>query len=75
MRKVKKGKYLSHPPINDEIGPIDEPALVAGQKHHRLRHLDRFPEAAGREMDFAPVPLGRVVAEPVLQEGRAGAAS
>ena len=73
-RKGKKWTgetYPRHPSINDEIRPVHEPALIARQEKYRLRLLDGFAEAAGREMDFTTVALGRVVAEPVLEEGRA----
>lgn len=33
-----------------------------------MRLLDSLAEAAGREVYFAPVTFGSVVAEPVLQE-------
>lgn len=60
-----------HAPIDHEVGPVHEAALVAGEEEHGLGLLDGLAEAAGREVDLAAVPLGRVVAEPVLQEGRA----
>ena len=69
--EAKRHIYPRHPPINDKIRPVHEPALVAREEKHRLRLLDRFAEAAGREMDFAAVALGRVVAEEVLEEGGA----
>lgn len=71
---MKRETYLRHPPINDKIRPVDEGTLVAGEEEHGLSLLDGFAEAAGGEVDLAAVALGGVVAEPVLEEGRAGEA-
>ena len=62
---------LGHAAIDDKVCTVDEAALVAGQKHHGLRLLHSLAETAGREVHFAAVALGRIVAEPVLKEGSA----
>lgn len=67
-----KGTHPRHAAVDDEVGPVDEAALVAGEEQDGVGLLDSFAEAAGGEVDLAAVPLGGVVAEPVLQEGRAG---
>ena len=58
--------------IDDKIGAIDEAALVAGKEEDRLRLLDGFAKAARWEVNLAAKALGRIVAQPVLEEGRAG---
>lgn len=59
---------LGHPAVNGEIRAVDKARLVAGQEQYGLRLFDGFAEAAGREVDFAAVAFGDVVAEPVLEE-------
>lgn len=66
------GTHPRHAAVDDEVGAVDEAALVAGEEEDGVRLLDGFAEAAGGEVDLAAVPLGGVVAEPVLEEGRAG---
>lgn len=66
--KKRKYTYLRHTPINDEIGTIDKRTLITRQKHHGVRDFNGFAEPTSGEMDFAPMTLGNVVAEPVLQE-------
>lgn len=61
---------LCQPAINQEISSIDETALIARQKHHRLRLLDSFAEAAAREVHFTTEPLLLVITEEVLEQGR-----
>ena len=76
-RRLRRGTLSRHvrprhAAVDDEVGPIDETALVAGEEEGGLSLLDGFAEAAGGEMDFAAVALGGVVAEPVLEERGAG---
>ena len=64
-----KSTYLRHPPINHEIGAVDETGFVAGEEKHGVGLFDGFAEAAGGEMDFAAVAFGGVGAEEGLEEG------
>lgn len=64
--------YLTHATINYLIVPIHEAALVASKPEHSMGLLDGFTEAAGGEVDLATVTFSSVIAEPVLQERRAG---
>jgi hypothetical protein len=57
-----------HSAVNNKIGSVHEAALVAGKEENCLGLLDSFAETAGREVDFAAVTLGLVVAEPVLEQ-------
>ena len=68
----RKVTHLRHPPIDNKIRAVHETALVAGEEEHGLGLLDGLAEAAGWEVDLAAVALGRVVAEPVLEERGAG---
>jgi hypothetical protein len=63
------GVAPSHTAVNDEIGTVDEAALVAGKEYDGLRLLHGLAESAGGEVHFAAVAFGRIVAEPVLEEG------
>jgi hypothetical protein len=60
--------HLGHAAVDDKVGAIDEAALVTGEEEDGLRLLDRLAKAPRGEVDLAAVPLGRVVAEPVLKE-------
>lgn len=68
---LRSGITPRHAAVNHEIRAVDEAALVAGKEKHCLSLLNSFTEAASREVDFAAVTLGLVVAEPVLKEGGA----
>jgi len=57
---------LCHASIDNEVRPIYEAALVAGEEEDGVGLFDGFAEASGWEMDLAAVALGCVVAEPVL---------
>jgi hypothetical protein len=61
---------LGHSTIDDKIRAVDERALVGSQEEHGLSLLDGFSESTSREMNLTPVPLCRVVAEPVLEQRR-----
>lgn len=63
--------YLGHGPINHKIRAIDKAAFVAGKEENCLSLLNRFAKAACWEVDLATMTLCCVVAEPVLEEGRA----
>ena len=63
--------YPSHATVNDEIRAVDEAAFVASEEEDGLGLLDGFTEAAAGKVDLAAVALGRVVAEPILEEGGA----
>ena len=62
--------HLRQPPINNKVRPVNKATLIARQEQHRLRLLDSLTEAPAGEVDLAAMALGRVVAEPVLQERR-----
>ncbi len=70
-RGRKKRPHLAHAAVNNEIHAVDEAALIAGQEDNGVRLLNRLAEAAGRHVHQAPLPLGLVVAQPVLQQWRA----
>ena len=72
-RRRPHGRHicLCQPAINHEIRRVEETALVARQKHHRLGLLNSFAETAGREMHFTAEPLVLVVAEEILEQGSA----
>lgn len=59
---------LGQSAIHDEIRGIDEAALVAGKKYHRVRLLDGLAESTSGEVHFTTEALCLVVAEPVLEE-------
>ena len=76
-RRLRRGPLRRHvrprhAAVDDEVGPVDEAALVAGEEEDGVRLLDGLAEAAGGKVDFAAVALGGVVAEPVLEERGAG---
>jgi hypothetical protein len=60
---------LGHAAVDNKVGAVNEAALVTSKEHDGLRLLHGLAESAGREVDFAAVALGRIVAEPVLEEG------
>ena len=79
-RRVVNGRFrgwalgcdvtAAHATVDDEVGAIDEAALVAGEEHDCLGLLDGFAEAAVWEVDFASVALFGIITEPVLQQRR-----
>lgn len=72
-RGALRGDVASgHAAIDNEVGAVDEAALVAGEEEDGLGLLDGFAEAAGWEVDGAARTLDFVVSEPVLEEGSAG---
>lgn len=64
--------HLGQSAIDYKISTVDEAALVAREEQDSLGLFDGLAEAAAREVDFAAVAFGGVVAEPVLEEGCAG---
>ena len=70
-RNWKEKTHLRHSAIDHKVRSIDETALVAGEEDHGLGQLDGLAEAAGWEVNLAAVTFGRVVAEPILEEGSA----
>jgi hypothetical protein len=62
------GVAPSHTAVNDEIGTVDEAALVAGKEKYCLSLLNSLSETTCGEVDLATVTLGLVVAEPVLEK-------
>lgn len=73
-RSLRRSIAPRHTAINHKVRAVDEAALIASQEENGLSLLNRLAEAAGREVDFAAVTLGLVVAKPVLEEGGAGIA-
>lgn len=67
-RALRSDISLGHTAIDDEVATVDEASLIARQKQHSLSLLDSLTKAAGGEVDGAPLALGLVVAEPVLQQ-------
>ncbi len=65
---IRRGVAPGHTTIDDEISAANEAALIAGEEEDTLGLLDSLTEATSREMDFAAVTLGCVVAEPILQK-------
>jgi hypothetical protein len=57
-----------HTAIDDEVGTVDEAALIAGEEEDTLCLLDGLTKATCGEVNFAAVALGCVVTEPVLQK-------
>lgn len=68
----KTWTYSRHPSIHHKVGPINETAFIASEEEHSLGLLNGFTESPRRKVDFATVAFGGIVAEPVLEEGRAG---
>lgn len=71
-RSLGRGIASRHTAIDYKVRAIDKAALVASEEQDSLSLLDSLAEAARREVDFAAVTLGLVVAEPVLEKGGAG---
>ena len=65
---VRRGVTPGHATIDDEIGAVDEAALIAGKEEDTLRLLDGLTETTRGEVDFATVTLSLVVTKPILQE-------
>src|SRR5687768_9205032 len=59
---------LGHAAVNDKVVSVDKAALVACQEDHGMGLFNRLAEPARREMDLAPLALGLVIAEPVLEQ-------
>jgi hypothetical protein len=68
-RALGRRVALGHAAVDDKVGAVDEAALVAGKEYDGLRLLHGLAESAGGEVHFAAVAFGRIVAEPVLEEG------
>ena len=67
--KVPWETNLGHSAINDEVGAVDEAALVAGKEHNSMRLLDGFAKATRGKMNLATMTLDLIVTQPVLQQG------
>jgi hypothetical protein len=69
------GVAPGHTAIDNKISAVNEAALVTGKEEYRLSLLNGLAKATSGEVNFTTVALGLVVAEPVLEEGSAGAVS
>lgn len=60
--------YLGQSSVDDEIGSVDEAALIASKENDGVRLLDGLAKTTRGEVNFAPEALGLVVTKPVLKE-------
>ena len=60
---------FGHATVYHEIRAINKAAFIASEEQDRLSLLSGFPETTRRKVDFASMTLGRIISEPVLQEG------
>ena len=67
LKSNRSTTYFGQATIDNEIGTVDEAALVAGKEKDRLSLFNGFTESAGWEMDFAAHTLVRIVSKPVLK--------
>lgn len=60
--------YLGHSTINNEVGSVDEAALVASEEDDGMSLLNCLAEPTSREVDLAAVALRLVITQPILQK-------